>query len=79
MRVYTYSEARQRLATILDEVERKGPVRIRRRDGSSFILNREPSTGSPLDVAGVDLGLARREILEVIRESRRKVPSSRKR
>ncbi len=79
MKVYTYSEARQKLATILDEVERKGTIRIRRRDGSSFVVNREPPAGSPLDIKGVDLGLGRREIVALVRESRRKTRLPRKR
>ena len=33
MKVYTYSEARQRLASVLDAAQRDGAVRIRRRDG----------------------------------------------
>jgi len=34
MKVYTYSEAGQRLASLLDEARRAGEVRIRRRDGT---------------------------------------------
>ena len=34
MKIYTYSEARQNLASVLDEARRKGGVRIRRRDGA---------------------------------------------
>jgi antitoxin Phd len=79
MKAYTYSEARQKLATILKEVERNGAVRIRRRDGSSFVVKREPRTGSPLDIKGVNLGLNRREIVALVREGRRDVRSRRKR
>ncbi len=38
MKVYTYSEARQRLASLLDEALREGEVRIKRRDGDEFVL-----------------------------------------
>lgn len=79
MKAYTYSEARQKLAAILTEVERSGPVRIRRRDGSSLVLKREPRTGSPLDVKGIGLGLSRREIAAIAREGRRDVRFSWKR
>lgn len=48
MNVYTHSEARQNLASVLDEAERDGEVRITRRDGSSFSLRPTP-TGSPFD------------------------------
>ena len=36
MNVYTVSEARQKLAAVLEEAQRKGAVRIKRRDGSEF-------------------------------------------
>ena len=41
MRVYTYSEARQNLASLLDIAQRDGAVRIRRKDGQSFVLQRK--------------------------------------
>ena len=69
--VYTYTEARQNLATLLDKAVADGEVRIRRRDGSVFVVRPEPVSGSPLDVEGVDLGLTTGEILEFIAESRR--------
>ena len=70
MRVYTYSEARQNLASLLDAAQRDGAVGIRRRDGRSFVLRPEPSGGSPLDVEGVDLGVTTDEIVAMIREGR---------
>lgn len=70
MRVYTYSEARQNLASLLDVAQRDGAVRIRRRDGRSFVLQPEPSGASPLDVEGVDLGVTTDEIVAIVREGR---------
>ena len=70
MRVYTYSEARQKLAALLDIAQTEGAVAIRRRNGQTFILRSEPSNGSPLDVEGVDLGVTTDEIVSLIRESR---------
>jgi hypothetical protein len=72
MKIYTYSEARQNLATLLDEAGRKGEVRIRRRDGKSFVVRPEQPSRSPFDVKGVDLGLKREQILRAIHESRKK-------
>lgn len=69
--VYTYTEARQNLATLLDKAVADGEVRIRRRDGSVFVIRPEPVIGSPLDVDGVDLGLSAGEIISFIAESRR--------
>ena len=71
MRVYTYSEARQRLASILDEAKKRGEVRIKRRDGSEFVLKPLESTGSPLDVPGLESDVTREDIVAAVRESRR--------
>lgn len=70
MRVYTYSEARQNLASILEVARKDGAVRIRRKDGQTFVLQPIPSKDSPLDVEGVDLGLTTQEIVDIIREGR---------
>jgi hypothetical protein len=72
MKIYTYSEARQNLATLLEEAGRKGEVRIRRRDGKSFVVRPEQPSRSPFDVEGVDLGLKREQILRAIHASRKK-------
>lgn len=70
MKTYTYSEARQRLATLLDQASREGKVQIRRRDGSTFVLQPAPATGSPLDVPGVRSTLRPGELVTLIREER---------
>ena len=70
MNVYTFSEARQKLASVLEEAQRKGAVRIKRRDGSEFEIAPVRSQASPLDVEGVDLGLSVEEIVSVVREVR---------
>lgn len=71
MKVYTYSEARQRFARVLEEARRAGSVRIRRKDGQVFILRPEHPNESPLDVKGVKLGLSRDEIVAAVHEGRR--------
>jgi PHD/YefM family antitoxin component YafN of YafNO toxin-antitoxin module len=70
---YTFSEARQNFAAILEQARRDGAVRIQRRDGQSFVLTPEAQKTSPLDIPGVQLSrpLTRKEILESIQESRR--------
>jgi hypothetical protein len=70
---YTYSEARQRLAALLERARREGAVRIRRKDGQVFVLRPERATGSPLDVPAIGARLGREEIVEAIREGRRAV------
>jgi len=68
---YTFTEARQKLASLLEQAARSGEVRIKRRDGQVFIIRPQKRKGSPLDVAGIQLNLTRDEILESIQESRR--------
>ena len=58
------------MRTIGDILAKIEAVRIRRRDGRSFVLQPEPADGSPLDVAGVDLGVTTEEIITIIREGR---------
>lgn len=67
MKTYTYSEARQQFATVLDEAWRAGQVRIRRRDGQVFVVQPAASERSPLDVPGVDIGLEPGEVVEWLR------------
>jgi hypothetical protein len=57
MKTYTYSEARQQFAALLDEARRTGRVQIRRRDGQLFVLQPATQERSPLDVPGVAAGL----------------------
>ncbi|MDQ3389148.1 MAG: type II toxin-antitoxin system Phd/YefM family antitoxin [Gemmatimonadota bacterium] len=73
MKVYTYSEARQSLASLLDQAGREGAVRIRRRDGRTFVLKPETTSGSPFDIEGVDLDVTTDEIVAFVREGRRSV------
>lgn len=72
MRVFTFSEARRQLSTVLDCAQAEGSVRVTRRDGSVFVIQPLDSTldtaCSPLDVDGVDLGMRGDELVEIIRE-----------
>ena len=70
MREYSFTEARQSFAAILEEAKREGVVCIKKRDGQMFYLKPAPPRKSPLDVRGVDLGLSSAEIVDVLRKSR---------
>jgi hypothetical protein len=70
MRVYTYSEARQNLASLLDQADKEGEVRIKRQDGQIYVIKPQPRASSPLDVAGVNIDLDTAEIVALIREGR---------
>jgi antitoxin (DNA-binding transcriptional repressor) of toxin-antitoxin stability system len=71
MIVYTYSEARQNFATMLDRAAQDGEVRVKRKDGRVFVIRPAPREDSPLNVQGIDLGLTASEILQFIKEGRR--------
>ena len=72
MKTYTYSEARQRLAALLDQARKEGQVQIRRQDGSTFVLQPIVSDRSPLDVPGVKSRLRRGELVDLIRDERKR-------
>jgi len=70
MNTYTYSEARQRLASLLDKAKKEGKVLIKRKDGTIFELKSLTGKKSPLDVKGVNVKLDREEIVDILREVR---------
>jgi hypothetical protein len=71
MNTYTYTEARQKLASLLEQAAEYGAVRIKRRDGQVFVIRPDVSNTSPLDVEGIDLDITVEEILQSIDEGRR--------
>jgi hypothetical protein len=71
MKVYTYSEARQRLASLLEQSRREGQVQIRRRDGQLFVLQPAAGAGSPLDVPTITARLRPGEVAALLWESRK--------
>jgi antitoxin Phd len=70
MQVYTYSEARQKLASVLEQAETTGKVLIRRKDGRTFALVPEKVASSPLDVPCVKAKITTQEIVDIIRAGR---------
>lgn len=71
MKAYTFSEAREKFATVLDEAERDGAVEIRRRDGSVFrIVPASRTQSSPLDVKSVRVGMSTQDLVALVREGR---------
>ncbi len=72
MREYSFTEARQHFASILDEAKREGVVCIKKRDGEAFYIKPADSKASPLDIEGVDLGISSSDIVDVIRKGREK-------
>jgi len=76
MKVYNYSEARQNFATVLNTAL-KEEVIISRKDGSKFRLISMPESkkrgNSPLkDIKGIRADISMDDILDAIRESRKR-------
>jgi len=69
MKVYTYSEARQRLSEVLD-IARKEKVIIKRRKGETFSIVYKKPTKSPFDVPRISTKATTQDIFDAIRESR---------
>ena len=70
MRVYKFTEARQKLAEVLD-LARDEDVVIERRGGERFVLSFKHPSKSPLDIAPVDRELVTTDdIVEAVKTSR---------
>lgn len=76
MKVYTFSEARQKFSAVLDSAQLEGAVKITRRDGRAFLIRPVQESPSPLDVKGVKLKLSRDEIVSSVREGRERAGCS---
>jgi prevent-host-death family protein len=72
MKVYTYSEARQRFAEVLN-IAREEEVIIKRRGGETFMIVFKKTPKSPFDVPGVKTKATTKDILKAIRDSRRRI------
>ncbi len=69
MKVYSYSEARQRLSEVLD-IARAEEVIIKRRGGETFSVIFKPPSNSPFDVPGIKTKATTVDILDAIKDSR---------
>ena len=72
MTSYTFSEARQNFAAVLEKAKAEGGGLITREDGTMFEILPVPRKELPLDVQGIDLGRSAEEIVGLIRESRKR-------
>jgi prevent-host-death family protein len=76
MKVYTYSQARQNLAEVLNQSKDEEVV-IRRRGGDAFVVVPKAREGSPFDVPGVKTTARTTDILSAVKESRTKTSQQR--
>ncbi len=69
MKVYTYSEARQKFSAVLD-IAKSEEVIIKRRGGETFKIIFTKSPKSPFDVPGIKTKATTKDILDAVNESR---------
>ncbi|MFP4548766.1 MAG: type II toxin-antitoxin system Phd/YefM family antitoxin [Fidelibacterota bacterium] len=71
MIIYTYSEARQKFASVLDKAKEDGKVQIVRKDGQSFLLSPiQNEYKSPLNVGSIKSNISTEEVVSIVREFR---------
>ena len=78
MQVYPYSEARQKLARVLEQAESVGKVFIRRKDGRTFALVPEQLRSSPLDIPSIKADISIEEIVSIVRKGRERITGTSK-
>jgi hypothetical protein len=70
MKVYTYSEARQRFAEILN-ITREEDVIIQRRGGETFTIAFKKTPHSPFAIPGIKTKTTTMDILQAVSDSRK--------
>jgi len=70
MKIFTYSDARQKFSSVLECAQKEGKVLVKRRDGRVFSIRPEKSSKSPFDVQGVKSSVTTKQIIETLREAR---------
>jgi prevent-host-death family protein len=70
MKEYSFTEARQHFAALLDEAKKQGVVCVKKRNGESFYIRPATTKKSPLDIEGVDLDISSSDIVDIIKEGR---------
>ncbi|MCK5116886.1 MAG: type II toxin-antitoxin system Phd/YefM family antitoxin [Candidatus Aegiribacteria sp.] len=69
MLVFTYSEARKKLAEVLD-LAKENEVLIKRRNGEIFCLSEFRKESSPLNVSGLSFDVTTNDLVAAVREGR---------
>ena len=70
MKVFTYSDARQKFSSVLESAQLEGKVLIRRKDGRLFSIKPEKTSKSPFDVQGVKSSVTTKDIIKTLRDAR---------
>ena len=70
MTVFTFSNARQNFASLLDMASKSGEVLIKRQDGRIYSLRQQTQKRSPLEIKGINTKITTKELIDIVRESR---------
>lgn len=69
--VYSYSEAQERLSSLLERALSEGEIKLRNPDGRILVIRPEqPLKSSPFEVRSLKLPIDKADIFEAIGESR---------
>lgn len=63
MTVFSFSNARQNFAALLDQASKTGEVLIQRQDGRLWGFTQKEHHGSPLNVKNIKTGIPNNEII----------------
>ncbi len=72
MKIYTYSQARQNLATLLTESKTTGVLIRRSKTGELFRVTPQAPDESPLDIKGIKTKATTRQVISAIRQVRKR-------
>jgi hypothetical protein len=72
VKIYTYSEARERLAEILN-IAREEDVMIQGRGGEVFPIVLKKKSRSPFAIPGIKTQASTKDILQAVKDSRRQI------
>lgn len=72
MKGYTYSEARERLAEILN-IAREEDVMIQGRGGEVFTIVLKKKSRSPFAIPGIKTQASTKDILQAVKDSRKQI------
>lgn len=70
MKEYSFTEARQNFASLLEEAKKDGAVCIKKKNGETYFLKPASNHRSPLHIASADLGLSATDIVNTVRAGR---------
>lgn len=70
MKVYSHSEARQKLSGVINKAENSRKILIHKKNGQTFALTPEKTPSCLLNVLSIKAHISTQEIVDTVREGR---------